>query len=169
MSIPAQLPHPAVAVPPQALDAAVELLLAERVAHTPASRATSRQARTGHRRWLAERRQRARDRVVAYARAQKGDWYSYGASGPSRFDCSGLTQASMKRVGITLPHSAREQAGRGTRVTAKHAKPGDLVAYGSHVGMYVGRHRMVDAPGRGRRVLERAVYGSPSYRRLIPG
>lgn len=148
----------------------VAQLLEFRAQHSPASRATSRKARIGAARFRAERRDRARLRVVAYARAQRGDWYRYGAAGPSTWDCSGLTSGAMGRVGIRLPHSSREQARRGVRVSSRNARPGDLVVYSGHVALLSGRWRMVDAPGRGRRVSERAVYrsGSLQFRRLIP-
>lgn len=116
---------------------------------------------------LAQRHTRARIRVVNYARAQRGDRYLHGAEGPSRFDCSGLTLAAYRTVGKRLPHSARQQAGLGRRVSARDARAGDLVAYGTHVGVLVSKGRMVDAPGRGRRVLERNIYGNPQYRRVI--
>jgi cell wall-associated NlpC family hydrolase len=116
---------------------------------------------------LAQRHARARIRVVNYVRDQRGDWYAHGAEGPSRFDCSGLSLAAYRTVGKRLPHSARQQAGLGRRVSARDARAGDLVAYGTHVGVLVARGRMVDAPGRGRRVLERNIYGSPQYRRVI--
>lgn len=112
---------------------------------------------------------RARARVVAYARAQKGDWYQFGAEGPSRWDCSGLIRRSMAQAGIRLAHSSRAQARRGKRVASRHARPGDLVVYNGHIGILSGRWRMVDAPGRGRRVVERKVYRDRSlhFRRVI--
>jgi cell wall-associated NlpC family hydrolase len=118
---------------------------------------------------LSRRHARARVRVVSYARAQRGDWYAHGASGPSRWDCSGLTSGAYRTVGIRLPHSSAAQARRGIRVTPRFAKVGDLVAMNGHVGVLVGRWRMVDAPGPGRRVVERAVFRTSTlqFRRLI--
>ncbi|GGQ40861.1 C40 family peptidase [Couchioplanes azureus] len=120
-------------------------------------------------RQLALRHARARVRVVAYARAQRGDRYAYGASGPHRWDCSGLTARTYRVVGIRLPHSSRAQARRGKRVTPRAARVGDLVAMRGHVGILVGRWRMVDAPGAGRRVTERFIYRTSTlqFRRLI--
>lgn len=118
---------------------------------------------------IARRHARARVRVVTYARAQRGDRYAHGASGPSSWDCSGLTLGAYRTVGIRLPHSSAAQARRGIRVTPRYARVGDLVAMNGHVGVLSGRWRMVDAPGSGRRVVERAIYRTRSlqFRRLI--
>ena len=118
---------------------------------------------------IAQRHTRARIRVVSYARAQRGKPYRSGSAGPYSFDCSGLTMRSMSTVGIRLPRTSSAQARRGVRVAAHRARPGDLVVWSGHVGVLSGRWRMVDAPGTGRRVLERAIYRSPapSFRRLI--
>lgn len=171
--IPAQPAHPAGAAPVQQVRQTGQV--AETVAGLLAAR--SQQAAAGRaavtRRAALARRAgkiaRARVRVVAYARAQKGDWYQYGGEGPSRWDCSGLTRRSMAEVGIRLAHSSRAQARRGKRVPARHARPGDLVVYSGHIGILSGRWKMVDAPGRGRRVVERTVYRDRSlhFRRVI--
>ncbi|MEV4636324.1 NlpC/P60 family protein [Actinoplanes sp. NPDC049548] len=120
-------------------------------------------------RQLAQRHARARVRVVRFARAQRGDWYAYGGAGPSTWDCSGLTRGTYRVVGIRLPHSSAAQARRGRRVTPRTARVGDLVAMRGHVGILVGRWRMVDAPGTGRRVTERLIYRTSTlqFRRLI--
>ncbi|MFI7597242.1 C40 family peptidase [Actinoplanes sp. NPDC049681] len=121
------------------------------------------------RRQLALRHARARVRVVRFARAQRGDWYAYGGAGPSTWDCSGLTRGTYRVVGIRLPHSSAAQARRGKRVTPRTARVGDLVAMRGHVGILVGRWRMVDAPGTGRRVTERLIFRTRTlqFRRLI--
>lgn len=141
--------------------------------HRPTAQAR-RALTAAQRRMIVQKRRsakaiRARIRVVAFARAQRGDWYQYGAEGPSRWDCSGLTRGSMRAAGVRLAHSSRSQANKGTRVSSRHARPGDLVVYDGHVGILSGRWRMVDAPGTGRRVVERTVYRSRSlqFRRVI--
>jgi len=81
--------------------------------------------------------------VLQIAAAQSGDSYSYGAAGPDSFDCSGFTQYVFGKVGISLPHSAAQQATVATPVS--QPQPGDLVFVhngggGSigHVAIYAG-------------------------------
>lgn len=144
-------------------------LLTERartVARPAASRATSRTV-TARRRAAVNHQRRVA--VVRFVRAQRGKWYQYGASGLSRYDCSGLTRRAMRQAGIRLQHSSAAQRHRGVRVSAARARVGDLVSYYGHVGILVGRWRMVDAPGTGRRILERRIYrgNGLQFRRLI--
>lgn len=107
--------------------------------------------------------------VVRFARAQRGKWYQYGAAGLGRYDCSGLTLRALRHAGIQLPHSSDAQRHRGVRVSAAKARVGDLVSYPGHVGILVGRWRMVDAPGAGRQLLERRIFRASGlqFRQLI--
>ena len=92
--------------------------------------------------------------VVFKALAQRGDPYRWGAAGPNAFDCSGLTQFAYRAAGRTLPHSSRTQATMGRYVSKANLRPGDLVFYYSpvsHVGIYIGNGRLVQA----------ATYGQP--------
>jgi cell wall-associated NlpC family hydrolase len=88
--------------------------------------------------------------AVQTALDQLGDGYSWGAAGPSRFDCSGLTMYAWGKAGVSLSHSSSSQYGEGRRVSRANLMPGDLVFYGSpsihHVGMYIGNGKMVHAP-----------------------
>lgn len=82
------------------------------------------------------------------ALSKVGSRYSWGNSGPNVFDCSGLTAWAYRQVGINLPRSSRAQAGMGTHVNKSDLRPGDLVFYYSpvsHVAIYVGNGRIVDA------------------------
>jgi cell wall-associated NlpC family hydrolase len=86
--------------------------------------------------------------AVAFALSQVGKRYVHGAVGPSAYDCSGLTMAAWRSAGVGLPHSSRAQFGVGTRVSQGALAPGDLVFYYSpisHVGIYIGGGRIVDA------------------------
>ncbi len=86
--------------------------------------------------------------AVAFANAQVGKPYVFGASGPSAFDCSGLTMASWAQAGVSLPHSASAQYGVTSRVSASALQPGDLLFFYSgisHVGIYIGGGMMVHA------------------------
>lgn len=86
--------------------------------------------------------------AIAFAKAQVGKPYRYGATGPNAYDCSGLTGAAYRSAGISLPRTASAQFGVGTRVSLGQLQPGDLVFYYSgisHVGIYVGNGMIVHA------------------------
>jgi cell wall-associated NlpC family hydrolase len=90
--------------------------------------------------------------AVGTALANLGSPYVWAASGPSTFDCSGLTQWAWAKAGVTLTHYTVSQAAQGVRVQANQLLPGDLVLFGSdlhHVGMYLGAGYMIDAPYTG--------------------
>lgn len=96
--------------------------------------------------------------VVAYAYAQLGKPYQFGAAGPDRFDCSGLTRSAYRLAGVRLPRRAAAQTGR--PVPAGRARPGDLVKWGSyHVGVYVGAGWVIHAPKPGDRVKRARLWG----------
>lgn len=95
-----------------------------------------------------------RERVATIAKAQRGDRYVLGATGPRAFDCSGLVVYSYKKAtGKTLPRTSYSQIRAIERVKAKHRKVGDVVFFrgGGHVGIYLGQGRIVHAlnPGAG--------------------
>jgi cell wall-associated NlpC family hydrolase len=93
-------------------------------------------------------------RAVRIAAAELGVPYRYGGSSPSGFDCSGLVAYVYARLGIQLPHNAAAQYGYGRPVDRSHLKPGDLLFFHGlgHVGLYIGRGRMIHAPQSGERV-----------------
>ena len=91
--------------------------------------------------------------AIRAALGELGSPYVHGASGPSAYDCSGLTMFAYAAAGISLPHSSRAQFGVGTAVARADLQPGDLVFFYSpisHVGLYIGNGQMVHAsvPGR---------------------
>ena len=109
--------------------------------------------------------QQLRVRLVTVAKKQIGDRYSAGASGPSAFDCSGLTRYVYKvAAGKELPHQSRAQVAKVKRISRANAKPGDLVFFfrggAHHVGIYIGHGRMVDAAGYGKGVRISPISGS---------
>ncbi len=94
-------------------------------------------------------------KAVAYATAQIGKPYVWGAEGPAAFDCSGLTSQAWAAAGRAIPRTSQAQWKQLTRVAVKDMRPGDLIIYfgdASHVGMYVGDGTMVHAPRPGRSV-----------------
>ena len=90
--------------------------------------------------------------AVAFARAQIGRPYVWGAAGPDAFDCSGLIQAAWAAAGVSLPRTTYDQINAGQRIPVSQLQPGDLVFYYSgisHVGIYVGNHQIIHAPHPG--------------------
>lgn len=93
--------------------------------------------------------------ALRYAVKQIGDNYVWGAAGPVRWDCSGLTMRAFEQAGVRLPHSSRAQFNYGRSIARNNLLPGDLVFFGSpisHVGIYIGKGKMVHAPRPGARV-----------------
>ncbi|GGU83492.1 glycoside hydrolase [Streptomyces albospinus] len=104
--------------------------------------------------------------ALAFARAQIGKPYVWGATGPSSYDCSGLTQAAYRAAGIDLPRTTWDQVNAGTRVSTSDLQPGDLVFFFSdisHVGMYIGGGKMIHAPHPGASVRVESIYYMPIY------
>lgn len=102
--------------------------------------------------------------IINAAYGQLGVPYVYGGSTPgSGLDCSGLVQYCHRVAGISLPRTSQAQGGCGIAVS--DPQPGDIVCYGSHVGIYLGGGQMIHAPKPGDVVKVAAVYGSPWYRR----
>ncbi|MFJ4783097.1 NlpC/P60 family protein [Streptomyces sp. NPDC088794] len=100
-------------------------------------------------------------KALAFARAQVGKPYVWGATGPDSYDCSGLTQAAWKAAGVTLPRVTYDQVNAGTTVSLADARPGDLVFFYddiSHVGLYIGDGMMIHAPKPGAYVREESIY-----------
>ncbi|WP_327369379.1 C40 family peptidase [Streptomyces sp. NBC_01217] len=90
--------------------------------------------------------------AIAFAYGALGKPYVWGATGPSSFDCSGLTQAAWRSAGVSLPRTTYTQINAGQRVSRSELAPGDLVFFYSgisHVGLYIGNGRMIHAPRPG--------------------
>lgn len=86
--------------------------------------------------------------ALAYAKKQVGDRYAYGATGPNAFDCSGLTLASYRSVGVKLPRTSQAQYKAGKKVSKSNLKKGDLVFFysgRSHVAIYAGNGKIIHA------------------------
>ncbi|WP_256260091.1 NlpC/P60 family protein [Streptomyces atratus] len=111
------------------------------------------------------------EKVLAFARAQIGKPYVWGATGPASYDCSGLTQAAWKSAGVDIPRTTWDQVKIGTRVATADLRPGDLVFFYddiSHVGIYKGDGMMIHAPKPGANVREESIYYMPIYGSVRP-
>ena len=103
-------------------------------------------------------------RAVAFALAQRGKPYRWGAEGPQAFDCSGLTWAAWRAAGVAIPRTATSQLAGLPRIQGR-LRRGDLLIYRTdgpsqrHVAMVVGWGRMVKALGRGIPVRVTSIRG----------
>ncbi|MEO6604264.1 MAG: NlpC/P60 family protein [Aeromicrobium sp.] len=92
--------------------------------------------------------------AINFALAQLGEPYSWGGTGPGSWDCSGLVMKAWAAAGVSLPRVVGPQYAATRHISASQLQPGDLVFYGgmSHVGMYLGKGRVIHAPRPGRSV-----------------
>jgi cell wall-associated NlpC family hydrolase len=105
------------------------------------------------------------ERAVKVALEAVGKPYRWGGESPATgFDCSGLVRWAYGRVGVDLPHSSYDLYGEGRQVRESSMEPGDILFFEGlgHVGLYLGRGRMVHAPQTGRNV-EVVRLGATNY------
>ncbi|MGA7688488.1 MAG: NlpC/P60 family protein [Jiangellales bacterium] len=110
--------------------------------------------------------------AVAFAMAQIGDTYGYGGTGPSMWDCSGLTGGAWAAAGVSVPRTSQAQFSGLPRVSMDALQPGDIVGYYggvSHVGIYIGNGQIVHASRPGRPVSVAPVYSMPVAGAVRPG
>ena len=106
------------------------------------------------------------ERAVTEAARHYRAPYSYGAAGPTRFDCSGLTSFVYQRLGRTLPHSSASQynAAGVRHISRAQLAVGDLVftirnGRIGHVGIYAGSNEMWAATQTGDVVRKQSLSG----------
>ncbi len=106
--------------------------------------------------------------VVDIARRYVGTPYVYGGSSPAGFDCSGFTAYVFAQVGVSIPRSSSAQRNAGRVVSAAEARPGDLVWWPGHVGIYTGNGQHIAARNPGTPLHESGMYrGSPTFIRVV--
>ena len=116
----------------------------------------------------ADRKSSLGEKIVSYAKGFSGVPYVWGGSGPDGWDCSGFVSYVFRHFGISLPHSsgAIYSAYSSRVVPASQARPGDVMWWPGHVGIYVGgnRHVAANSPALGTGVVPN--WGSPVYLRI---
>ncbi|GAA0500067.1 MULTISPECIES: C40 family peptidase [Streptomyces] len=102
--------------------------------------------------------------ALAAAKTKIGSPYVWGATGPSSFDCSGLTSWAYQQAGQSLPRTSQQQATAGTQIGRDQLKPGDLVLFYSdlhHIGLYAGNGQVLHAPKPGAAVRFESMDNMP--------
>ncbi len=95
--------------------------------------------------------------AIAWAKSKLGLPYLWGGTGPSGYDCSGLTQGAWRSAGVNLNRTSRDQYTQVQKISYDEMRPGDLIFYGTstqtssiyHVAMYLGNGQMIEAPKPG--------------------
>ncbi|WP_240539318.1 C40 family peptidase [Bifidobacterium sp. SO1] len=111
------------------------------------------------------------EKIAALASQYVGYPYAYGGNTPAGWDCSGFVQYVYSQFGLSIPHASYSQLSIGSPVgSLAEAQPGDIIANGSHSGIYLGNGLVVNAlnPYQGTQITGIGVYnGVYSIRRII--
>ena len=100
------------------------------------------------------------ENILRIARSCIGGRYVWGGNDPrTGVDCSGFTKWVFAQVGIPLNRTAASQALNGYQVSAADARPGDLVIWSGHVGIYSGNGMMINAENPSRGIREDSLSG----------
>ncbi|MCB0939326.1 MAG: C40 family peptidase [Mycobacterium sp.] len=88
--------------------------------------------------------------AVRAALSRLGCPYVWGATGPDRFDCSGLVKWAYAQAGVSLDRTTYDQINDGVPVARSQVRPGDLVfPHAGHVQLAIGDNMVVEAPHAG--------------------
>ncbi len=115
--------------------------------------------------------------MIAYAKSKIGSKYVWGATGPNTFDCSGLTTAALKSVGVSAPRTAASQSTVSSwdKISKANLQRGDLVFFHSnnrsvgHVGIYLGGGQFIHASSGVKRVTIGDINSSYYTRNFVCG
>ncbi len=109
-------------------------------------------------------------KAVAFAKAQLGEPYVWGATGPDSWDCSGLTMRAWQAAGVNIPRVTYDQIAYGSATTRSAAMPGDLYfPHRGHVMMVTGMggdHALIHAPHTGDVVRYAGWRSGGTYRHI---
>ncbi|MBX9396196.1 C40 family peptidase [Streptomyces sp. TRM72054] len=105
--------------------------------------------------------------VISFLKAQLGDAYVMGATGPNAWDCSSLVQAAFRQVGVDLPRVSQDQSMVGTEVSLSNLQVGDILYWGGkgsayHTGVYIGNGQYLDAANPSKGVVIQDLSGYPA-------
>ena len=135
------------------------LILAAGCASTPRPHSPpAEQARTWDGEGGAASMRNRGEALADFALRLRGTPYRYGGATLDGFDCSGLVFYAHRQLGLVVPRTSREQADEAESIKPRKLRRGDLVFFriGSrkvnHVGIYIGEHQFVHAPGAGKPV-----------------
>ena len=103
--------------------------------------------------------------AVAIGSNYPGTPYAWGGGAPGGFDCSGFVSYVYAQMGISLPHQSGDILNSGTVISASEARPGDILWWPGHVGIYAGNGQVLHStPGPGVSITN--IWGSPTYLRV---
>lgn len=104
--------------------------------------------------------------LASFSLKFQGYPYVAGGNTPAGWDCSGFVQYVFSQFGISLPRTSGAQATVGTPVASlADAKPGDILANGTHAAIYIGNGQVMNAmnPVQGTAVSDVSVFDGAGY------
>lgn len=104
--------------------------------------------------------------LASFSLKFQGYPYVAGGNTPAGWDCSGFVQYVFSQFGISLPRTSGAQATVGTPIASlADAKPGDILANGTHAAIYIGNGQVMNAmnPVQGTAVSGVSVFGGAGY------
>jgi len=109
------------------------------------------------------------EQAIAFAMAQLGKPYVWGATGPDAYDCSGLMLRAWQAAGVTLNRTSTDQYHNGNPIPLSQAARGDLLFWSydhtpagiHHVAMYLGNNTIIEAQQEGVPVHTRPITLTP--------